>query len=169
MKRKPFPARAVVLWIGASCGLWAPSAHASAQVDRGRYLVALGGCEDCHTPGSFIGKRDKARTLGGSDVGFAIPGVGVFVPPNLTPDKTGLGAWTNEQIVAAIRTGMRPDGRQLAPTMPWRDFATLTDADAMAIASYLKSLKPVDHKVPGPFGPNEKPTVLVMSISPPRQ
>src|SRR5947209_8744190 len=85
-----------------------PALAQSAQIQRGLYLVNIGGCNDCHTPGSFLGKRDTSRTLAGSDVGFAIPGMGVFVGPNLTPDKeTGLGNWTNEQVAAAIRTGKR--------------------------------------------------------------
>jgi mono/diheme cytochrome c family protein len=144
--------------------------HAYAQsshVKRGLYLVNIAGCNDCHTPGSFFGKRDVSRTLGGSDVGFAIPGMGVFVGPNLTPDKeTGLGSWTNEQIVTAIRTGKRPDGRMLAPIMPYNDFANLTKEDALAIAAYLKSLPPISNKVPGPFGPSDKPNVFVMTVLP---
>src|SRR5262245_17074433 len=101
------------------------------QVDRGKYLVQLGGCNDCHTAGYLLGKADTSRYLGGSDVGLEVPGLGVFVAPNLTPDKeTGLGSWTRQDIVTAIRTGVRPDGRVLAPIMPWRGFAALTDADA---------------------------------------
>jgi mono/diheme cytochrome c family protein len=141
------------------------AAAADPQIERGRYLTSFGGCFDCHTPGYFFGKPDMARYLGGSDVGFAIPGRGVFVGPNLTPDKeTGLGNWTKEQIVTALQTGTRPDGRVLAPIMPWRSFAKLTRQDATAIAAYLKSLPPLAHKVPGPFGPDEKPTVPVMKI-----
>ena len=72
-----------------------------AQPNRGRYLVQLGGCGDCHTPGYFLGKPDDSRILGGSDVGFGIQGVGIFVGPNLTPDvETGLGRWTVDQIVS---------------------------------------------------------------------
>jgi cytochrome c553 len=52
--------------------------------------------------------------------------------------------------------------------MPWQAFANLTDADARAIAAFLKSLPPVKNKVPGPFGPNEKPTSFVMKIVPPQ-
>jgi hypothetical protein len=70
------------------------------------------------------------------------------------------------QIVAALQTGKRPDGRELAPIMPWRAFANLTKDDATAIAMYLKSIPPVKHKVPGPFGPSEKPTEFVMKIVP---
>lgn len=141
---------------------------ADPKVERGKYLVTLGGCLDCHTPGYFFGKPDMARYLGGSEVGFEIPGLGVFHGPNLTPDKeTGLGNWSEEQIVTALQTGKRPDGRVLAPIMPWRALAELTKADAQAIAAFLKSLPAVKNKVPGPFGPTEKPTSFVMKIVPP--
>ena len=144
-----------------------PAAAADDQLERGKYLVTLGVCNDCHTPGYFLGKPDMARFLGGSDAGFALPGLGVFVPRNLTPDKeTGLGSWTRAQIVTALTTGKRPDGRQLAPIMPFRAFATLTPADAEAIAAYLQSLPPVRHAVPGPFGPKDKVTVFVMDLLP---
>lgn len=139
-----------------------------AQVARGQYLVSIAGCNDCHTPGYFFGKPDMARFLGGSDVGFELPGLGVFVGRNLTPDKeTGLGEWTTDDIVHALQTGERPDGRELAPIMPWRAFANFTKEDVNAIAAYLKSLKPVHHKVPGPFGPGEKASVFIMRIVPP--
>ena len=142
-------------------------AQDTAQVQRGKYLVEFGGCSDCHTPGTFLGKPDPTRYLAGSDVGFAIPGLGVFPGRNLTPDmETGIGAWSGEQIVAAIQTGMRPDGRMLAPIMPYADFAHLTAQDAMAIAAYLKSLPAIKNEVPGPFGPDEKVTVFVMPVLP---
>jgi len=139
-----------------------------AQIERGKYLVTLGGCNDCHTPGYFFGKPDMARFLGGSEVGFEIPGLGVFHGPNLTPDQdTGLGKWSTEEIVAAITKGQRPDGRVLAPIMPWHALANLTRDDVLAIATFLRSLPPVKNKVPGPFGPSEKPTSFVMKIVPP--
>jgi mono/diheme cytochrome c family protein len=158
----------VVLVIATAFGIAPrPALADSALVKRGQYLVALGGCADCHTPGSFLGKRDATRTLAGSDVGFAIPGMGVFVGSNLTPDpETGLGDWTNEQIVTAITTGVRPDKRMLAPVMPYNDFAHMTKGDAHAIAAYLKSLPAISNKVPGPFGPADKPDVFVMTVLP---
>ncbi|SDR53865.1 Cytochrome c [Rhizobiales bacterium GAS113] len=138
------------------------------QLDRGKYLVGISGCNDCHTPGYFMGKPDATRYLGGSEVGFEIPGLGVFHGPNLTPDaETGLGNWTPAQIVTALQTGRRPDGRELAPIMPWRAFANLTPSDATAIAAYVKSLPPVKNKVPGPFGPSQTPTSFVMKLIPP--
>ena len=144
------------------------TAHAAdPRVERGKYLVLIAGCSDCHTPGNFLGHPDMTRFLGGSDVGFGIPGLGVFVGPNLTADKeTGLGKWTTQQIVTAITAGERPDKRVLAPSMPWRGFANLTKPDALAIAIYLQSLPPISNKVAGPFGPNEPPTVFVMSVQP---
>ena len=154
--------------LSVALGISLGGAHAaSRQVERGKYLVTFGGCNDCHTPGYFFGKPDMAKYLGGSDVGFAIPGLGVFVAPNLTPDKqTGLGNWTKQQIVTALTTGKLPDGRVLAPIMPWRAFSHLTKPDAEAIAAYLQSLPPVQHQVPGPFGPAQKVTVFVMTVLP---
>jgi mono/diheme cytochrome c family protein len=143
------------------------AAAQQAQAERGKYLVAIAGCNDCHTPGYFFGKPEMSRYLGGSDVGFEIPGLGVFHGPNLTPDsETGLGNWSVGQIVTTLQTGKRPDGRELAPSMPWRAFASLTKDDATAIAVFLKSLPPVKNKVPGPFGPAEKPTGFVMKVVP---
>ncbi len=155
--------------IGLALGLAAGSAAAAdSQVQRGKYLVTFGSCTDCHTPGSFFGKPDMKRFLGGSDVGFAIPGLGVFVAPNLTPDKqTGLGNWTEQQIVTAFTTGKTPDGRILAPIMPWHAYANLTKSDALAIAAYLKSLPPVSHQVGGPYGPGQTPAEFVMVVVPP--
>jgi mono/diheme cytochrome c family protein len=146
------------------------SAHAagtSAQIERGQYLVTLGGCSDCHTPGTFLGHPDMSKFLAGSDVGFGIPGLGVFPGRNLTPDKeTGLGNWTTAQIIVALTKGMEPGGRQLAPIMPYRDFANLKKSDALAIALYLQSIKPVRNAVAGPFGPKDKATIFVMQVLP---
>jgi mono/diheme cytochrome c family protein len=139
-----------------------------AQIKRGEYLVTIGGCNDCHTPGYFFGKPDMSRFLGGSDVGFEIPGLGVFVGRNITPDKeTGIGSWSPEQIVTAMQTGERPDGRILAPIMPWHAFAHLTADDAMAIAAFLQSVKPIDNKVPEPFKPGERVSSFMFRIMPP--
>jgi mono/diheme cytochrome c family protein len=136
-----------------------------AQVKRGEYLVHVISCSDCHTNGALIGKPDMANFLGGSDIGFQIPDLGFFYGPNLTPDlETGLGTWTTAQIVDAITKGERPDGRQLAPIMPWHSFSGLTPEDATAMAVYLQSLPPVKHKVPGPFGPTQKPTAPYMTV-----
>ena len=108
------------------------------------------------------------RYLGGSEVGFEIPGLGVFYGSNLTSDdETGLGKWTEEQIATAITTGKRPDGRMLAPAMPVESFKHLSRSDALAIAAYLKTLPPIKNKIPDPSGPTEKPASFVYQVLPP--
>jgi mono/diheme cytochrome c family protein len=164
--------KTVLAALAALCApLAAPvAAHAAdpAAIARGKYLVTIAGCHDCHTPGYFLGKPDMARYLGGSEVGFELPGLGVFHGPNLTPDKeTGLGNWTDQQIVEAFQQGKRPDNRMLAPIMPYHAFANLTQQDAQAIVAFLRSIPAVSNKVPGPFGPTEAPTAFVMKIVPP--
>jgi mono/diheme cytochrome c family protein len=142
-----------------------PALSDDAAIERGRYIVSFAGCGDCHTPGYFLGQPDQTRALAGSDVGFEIPGLGKFYGRNLTPDvETGLGAWSEAEIVTALRTGMRPDGRQLSPAMPWMGYASLTDEDAFAVATYLKSLPPVSNAIPGPFGPDESSGGLIMKV-----
>lgn len=89
--------------------------------------------------------------MAGSDVGWFLPALGVFYPANITPDRdTGIGTWSQEDIVKVLRTGIRPDGRPLAPMMPWRSYAALNDADIEALAAFLKSVPAVRHAVPGP-------------------
>ncbi|PWC31683.1 c-type cytochrome [Azospirillum sp. TSO22-1] len=138
--------------------LLATQAAAEDLVKRGEYLARIMDCQGCHTGGALTGKPDPALHLAGSAVGFGIPDLGVFYPPNLTPDReTGLGAWSEADIVRAVRTGTRPDGRQLVPVMPWPSYAALTDADAKALATYLKGLPPVRHQAPPPVGASGKP------------
>jgi len=153
----------------AAAFLISSSCLAAAQdVQRGKYLVSIIPCADCHTPGSFLGKPDMTRYLAGSDVGFEVPGLGVFYGPNLTPDKeTGIGTWSNDQIANAITTGIRPDGRILAPPMPVKSFKNLTHADELAIAAYLKTLPAIKNNVPGPFGISQRPSSFVYQVLPP--
>jgi mono/diheme cytochrome c family protein len=167
--RVPTSIIASLLLSGALLSALGGSASAmDKQVARGKYLVDIIPCTDCHTPGHFLGKPDMKRYLGGSDVGFEVPGLGAFYGSNITPDKeTGIGSWTKEQIATAITNGTRPDGRILAPPMPVASFKSLTHTDALAIAAYLMSLPPIKNKVPGPFGPTQKPTSFVMQVVPP--
>jgi mono/diheme cytochrome c family protein len=137
------------------------------QLARGRYLVGITGCNDCHTPGYFYGAPDTTRLLSGSELGWQGPW-GVSYARNLTPEpQTGIGAWSESDIVTAIRTGKRPDGAMLLPPMPWPDLAGLTDEDANAIAKYLKTLPPVMHKVPDKLPPDAKATGAIIAFPPP--
>jgi mono/diheme cytochrome c family protein len=139
--------------------------RAETPVERGQYLVTIGGCSDCHTPGGMLGQPDAKRRFGGSDVGFGDPASGVWVGGNLTPDpETGLGKWTTAQIVAAFTKGDMPDGRKLSPIMPWPALSHLTADDALAIAAYLQSLPPVKNAAAGPFKAGETPTVPYISV-----
>jgi len=162
MKAAPIGVAAIatLAWAG-------PAVADDAQIARGRYLVSIAGCSDCHTPGGMLGSPDMKRYLGGSDVGFSIPGQGVFVGQNLTPDmETGLGKWTDDQIVTAIRKGKRPDGSELSGVMPYASFANLTDEDAFAIAAFLRSLPPVNNKVVS-YKSGENVPIAVSAVLPP--
>ena len=143
----------------------APAAREDDAVARGAYLVRVMGCGDCHTPGVFLGKPDFAHALSGSDVGFEVPGLGIHWGPNLTSDKqTGLGNWTEAQIITAFTRGIAPDGTRLIPTMPYNDFAGLTAEDQHAVAAFLMSLPPISHQVTAPTKPGEKATAPYMTV-----
>ena len=81
--------------------------------------------------------------------------------------RARLGGWTDAQIIKAITTGERPDGRKLAPVMPYENLKDLKADDAAAIVAYLRSLPPVKNKVPGPFGAGQPVSVFVMDVLPP--
>lgn len=141
------------------------AALAETSVERGQYLAHIMDCGGCHNTGAFTPAPNLETPLAGSDIGFQVPGLGVFYPPNLTPDaETGLGKWSDEEIITAFTTGMRPDGRQLAPAMPWMSYGHINADDAHALVAYFRSLTPVSHRVPGPFGPDEKPTAPYMTV-----
>ena len=137
------------------------------MIARGQYLVTITGCGDCHTPGYFYGAPDETRKLSGSEMGWA-GAWGVSYARNLTPEPvTGIGAWSEDDIITAIRQGKRPDGTALMPPMPWVGFAFLADEDARSIAKYLKTIPPVSHKVPDKLPPGSKPTGSYVVIPPP--
>jgi len=128
-----------------------PGQHVDPRT-RGEYLVHAQMCGLCHTPINPTGiyRGDDFYLGGGMRVG-AYP-QGVFVSRNLTGDpETGLGRWTEAEIATALRTG-RARGRLLNIWgMPWMFLHRLTDADARAIATYLKTLPPVRNAIPDPL------------------
>jgi len=150
-------------------------------VKRGLYLVAIGGCNDCHTPKKFgpngpeedtslllsghpssvpIGPVDTAvlknwMLFGGMLTSYVGPW-GVSFSANLTPDATGIGSWSEEQFDRALRHGRSKgleNNRMLLPPMPWPGFSKLTDQDVKAIYSYLRTIKPVKNVVPAAIPP----------------
>ncbi|MBC9032306.1 cytochrome c [Sphingomonas sp. JC676] len=117
-----------------------PADFASADpVERGKYLTIAADCQACHTaPGGtpFAGGR-----------AFNLP-FGTIWSPNITPDKkTGIGGWSDAQFLAALREGKGPKAH-LYPAMPYASYTFLTDADALAIRAYLKTLAPVHQQRP---------------------
>jgi mono/diheme cytochrome c family protein len=137
----------------------APAAMTQAEkVARGEYLTTIMACNDCHTPGTFYGAPDYSRKLSGSELGWVGPW-GTSYARNLTPDpETGIGSWSEDDIVKTIRTGQRADGTPVMPPMPWPMYTQLSDDDAYAIAAYLKSLPAVSHKVPDKLPPGSAAT-----------
>jgi mono/diheme cytochrome c family protein len=119
-------------------------------VKRGEYLIHAEMCGLCHTAIDRTGiyRADDAYLAGGMRV-EAYPH-GVLVSPNLTSDPaTGLGNWSEEQIVDAITNGRAPDRVLNLFDMPWIYFHNLSQDDALAIARYLKTaLPPVHNQVP---------------------
>lgn len=155
------------------------------MVERGRYLVAVSGCNDCHTPKVFSGSGmglDDSRLLSGHPADLAIPEFsfdqlgpgkwvlfndnltaaagpwGVSFSANLTPDEeTGLGDWTVEEFMDTMRTGThRGIGRPILPPMPWFNLAQATDEDLQAIFAYLQSIPAVVNQVPDAIEPPAK-------------
>lgn len=148
------------------------------QVERGRYLVHAMGCHDCHTPkkmGPNGPQLDMTRALSGHPESSALPPPprlpkgpwmataswdltawsgpwGVSYPMNLTPDEnTGLGIWTEEMFMKAMRTGRHMGAsRPILPPMPWQSLAGLDDGDLKAVYAHLRSLPPIKNRVPEP-------------------
>jgi mono/diheme cytochrome c family protein len=118
--------------------------QAETPVERGRYIVeVIGACGNCHTAQGPDGPDESRHLAGGAPIDK--PGLHA-VPRNITPDRaTGIGAWTDEQIIRAIREGVRPDGRVLGPPMPYYLYRDISDRDAEAIVAYLRTVEPVDN------------------------
>ena len=160
-----------------------PASDKGAQVERGRLLVSIGGCNDCHTPMKFDadvgmpvpdmtrmlsghpqGAPDPAGAPAGHDMGvigatmtsFKLP-FGTVYTANLTPDPdTGLGGWTEEMFLRAVRTGrhMGGNGRPILPPMPWPNVGQQTDDDIKAIFAYLRTIPAIHNDVPAPKVPD---------------
>jgi hypothetical protein len=165
--------------LASGCQGSAKSAEASgtapSAVERGRYLITVAGCNDCHTPlkmGPNGPEPDRALLLSGHPASLAMPPApapqgpwlwsggatntafagpwGVSYSANLTPDQeTGIGIWTEETFVKALRSGKHwGQGRPILPPMPWQSAAAMTDDDLKAVYAYLRTVPPVRNSVP---------------------
>ncbi len=127
-----------------------------ARVERGRYLAnSVFLCTHCHSkddPTSYGGYPVPGTEGAGGDCFGREMGVpGTVCPANITPDpETGIGAWTDGEIVRAMREGVDRQGRGLFPVMPYDLFREIPDDDALAIVAYLRTLPPVRNAVPKP-------------------
>lgn len=143
------------------------TATSMTPVQRGEVLAYTSGCHDCHTPGTLYGAPNFERLLSGSELGWHGPW-GVTYARNLTPDvETGLGGWTDDEVVRALRSGVRKDGSAILPPMPWQNYARLSEEDMGALIAYLRSVPAVKHVVPARTPPGQKPTGAVLSFPPP--
>jgi mono/diheme cytochrome c family protein len=158
----------VVMVLAAGCATGSRNAGESERVTRGRYLVTIMDCTGCHTPGALGGQPDPSRYLAGATVGFGFPG-GVVYPPNLTPDpETGLGRWTDAEIIRAFRHGQSRDGRPLVPIMPWPSYAAITESDAQAVVAFLRTIPPIRHQAPRNAKPGERAPAPYMTLTEPK-
>ena len=116
------------------------SGSSAEQIKRGEYLAKVADCVSCHTDVANSGKPfaggRKIKTLFGS-----------LYTPNLTPDKeTGIGTWSDDEFVRAVREGIRPDGSYYYPVFPYNYFNTMSRDEVLAIKAYLGSIPPVKQK-----------------------
>jgi mono/diheme cytochrome c family protein len=117
-------------------------------LEHGRYLVeTVGGCGNCHTPRLPDGTPDPTKNLAGAFV-IEEPVFKAYAP-NITPDmETGIGSWSEDDIVDVLHNARRPDGKYLGPPMSFIWYRNMSDTDARAIAKYIKSVPAVRNEVP---------------------
>ncbi len=131
----------------ALTALCATAAQAETPLERGAYLVrTIAACGNCHTPKNQDWSEQTGKLLAGGFV-IDLPPF-TAIAPNITPDKeTGIGNWTDQQIVRAIREGIRPDESVIGPPMPFQFYRSIADRDAQAIVAYLRSVPAVRNAV----------------------
>jgi len=157
----------VIGFVGA---LLTTGAAAETPLERGAYLVkTIGACGNCHTPKGARGVPIADKEMAG---GFKFDEKPFTAyASNLTPDpETGIGKWTDQQIIDAIRKGKRPDGSTIGPPMPIELYRDIAEDDVKAIVAYLRSLKPVKNKVPKsvyriPLPPSYGPVTTAKTVS----
>jgi hypothetical protein len=176
-----------VCLLGAAVGLTPsctpePKLDGEALIRHGQHVVAVSGCDDCHSPKVFTEKGphvDLTRRLSGHVAGSSLPAVphdvlgpegwgaittndmtvwagpwGISFATNLTPHPDGLGLWTEDQFIKTLRTGLHLGvGRPVLPPMPWPAYSQMSDQDLRAVFAFLKTLSPIANVVPQPIPP----------------
>jgi mono/diheme cytochrome c family protein len=119
-----------------------------ALLERGEYLVnGIVACGNCHSSRTPEGELIDGMELGGNFV-IEEPGFRAYAP-NITPDtRTGIGSWTDTEIIRAVREGIRPDGRVLGPPMAFQLYRDISDNDIRAIVAYLRNVPAIENVVP---------------------
>jgi hypothetical protein len=122
-----------------------------AVAERGRYLVTIGSCGDCHATPGPQGPQLKEMYLAGGNK-MIRKGHGTYVSANLTSDQeTGLGKWSDADIKRVLRNGLAPDGRPVSGhLMPWPAYSNWTEEDRHAVVVYLRRTTPITHRIPAP-------------------
>lgn len=116
-----------------------PAPADEASIARGEYVFRSAGCISCHTDS----KNDGPLLGGGRKLETPF---GTFYGPNITPHpERGIGAWSEEDFVQALRHGVSPDGRHYFPVFPYTSYTRMTDDDLSDLRAYIFSLPPVDH------------------------
>lgn len=127
--------------------LWPPGGRAETLLERGTYLMeGIVACGNCHTPQGPDGPLPGMDLAGG--MLFDLEGMTAY-SANITPDvETGIGGWSDAEIITAIREGRRPDGSVIGPPMPFSLYRGISDSDARAIVAYIRAQQPVKNVVP---------------------
>ncbi len=122
------------------------------RIKRGEYLAnRVMNCMECHTGADPVTHAPKPELfgMGGKYFGPEMGLPGKLYSTNLTSDaKTGLGNWSDGEILRAMREGVSKDGRALFPLMPYMSYRTMSDEDAYSIVAYLRTLEPKENQVP---------------------
>lgn len=127
-----------------------PEPDVSTPEKRGKYLVTISGCADCHTPQDAHGQPLPGMEYAG---GFILNGPwGRVASANITPDPSGISYYYQATFTQAIRTGF-VGARKLNQIMPWAAYRGMTDEDIKAIFAYVKTFKPVRHHVDNTLPP----------------
>lgn len=134
-----------------------------ARLERGEYIVTnLASCGACHTTrasGDISDAESTDALLGGQNV-MEDDGLGFRVwIPNITSDESGVGKWSDDQLMRGIRDGVKPDGSLMVPFMPFGSYQHMSDEDVRSVVAYLRSVPKVkstrariENKVPFPLG-----------------